>query len=241
MDHDQGRSVLIIEDDHETCDGIRTVLSPKFRVLTAENGARGIKLAQREKPDLILLGLGMSDPDSLTICRTLRMLELTCKIPIIMLTAPEDEDDLRAVAILGGGDDLISKPVRPKELIARIQMRLKAAQVPNESPLLGKGTMTCGNLWMNLDRLEAKVGGEEMKLTLLEFQLLAFLVLNQTKILPRKLILKELWGDRGVTARVVDNHIMALRKKLKLAHFDHEIVSMYRAGYGLKSKGKERA
>ena len=227
--------LLIIDDDLGIREAIQAVLSSQFIIVTAPDAKTGIKRAIEETPDLILLDILMVGMNGIEACKAIRATPGISNIPIIMITATHD-DERRAEALLAGADDLVSKPFRPKEFIARILAKL--GNSPGQAGeadyvLTPRGHISCGNLEIDLDKFEATVGGEPLVLTGIEVKLLKLFVKNKDRILAREQILDAIWKDKSVSDRAIDNHILSLRKKLTT--FDHEIVSVYGAGYGLKS------
>ena len=225
--------LLIIDDEPEVRNAIHGVLSSRFDVLTASSGEEGIQIAKEKRPDVILLDLLMGGMDGIATSKALRETSATRDIPIIMMTATND-DDRRADALLAGVDDLVSKPFRPKEFLLRILGKLRAKAHDEGAAVCLQEVLTCGNLTLDPNRMEATIDGHHMELTVIDMKLLRFFIRNKGLILSREQIPDAVWHDRSVSDRVVDNRALSLRKKL--ADFDHEIVSVYGAGYGLKSR-----
>lgn len=222
-------NVLIIDDENDNSDLIEQILSDKFKVHFAVDGEEGLVKARKLNPDVILLDIGLPKIDGLTLCDQLRTNELTKHIPIIMLTA-SNESDTRIKAFTSGADDYISKPYKPKELIARVLSKVRRL---NEQKKTGD-TLICGNLTLNLSKLEATVDTKVIDLSLLEFNLLKYLVENKDRVLSREKILQTVWKDAVVSDRTVDTHMVSLRKRLN--GFDHTLSTVYGAGYILKKE-----
>lgn len=172
----------------------------------------------------------MPGVDGITVCKQLKEDPWTAKIPVLIMTA-SDSDERRAEALLAGADDLASKPFRPKEFLLRIANKIQKAREHGEKAPVQE-ILKCGNLTLDLGRLEASIDGRSVQLSVIEIQLLRLLIRHKTQILRRDFLLDAVWHDKDVSDRVVDNHIVSLRKKL--TDFDHEIVSVYGAGYGIK-------
>jgi two-component system alkaline phosphatase synthesis response regulator PhoP len=228
MDLVPKNKVLIIDDEKEVREAIRSVLTRHFDVLTASDGTSGIRSAREENPDLILLDLLMPGVDGIQVCRTLKSEPATKSIPIIMITATND-DDRRAEALLAGADELTSKPFRPREFLVRINSIINGS---HGSAIQNEPVLECGNVRLDPNKLEVTVNGTRTDMTVLEIKLLALLIRNRGNILKRQQILDAVWQEKEVLDRVVDNHILSLRRKL--AGFDHDLVSVYGAGYGIK-------
>lgn len=223
------RKVLIVDDEADNRDLVDQILSEKFEVVTAADGEEGLRMARAELPDLILLDITMPKLDGISVCETLRTNEATKHIPIIMLTASSDVDH-RIQSFMTGADDFVPKPFRPKELVARVQSKIRRIEERS-----GKDEMlTVGNLTLNMKKLEATVSGKALQLSVLEFNLLKCFVQNKDRVMSRERILESVWRDSVVSDRTVDTHIVSLRKKLE--GFDHVIATVYGAGYILKKE-----
>jgi len=229
--------LLIIDDEPEVREAIRGVLYDRFDVFTASNGRDGLKIACENRPDVILLDIIMPEMDGIAVCRSLRANPATQDISIIMMTATQD-DDRRARALLAGADDLASKPFRPREFLVRIDNQIRRSREKTEIHSK-KRIVSCGNLTLDFGKLQATVNNQLIDLTVLEFNLLRFFIKNKDQILKRDIILDAFWDEKEVSDRVVDNHILWLRKKLQ--GFDHELISVYGAGYGLRRRSNARS
>src|SRR6185437_11526979 len=121
------KRVLIIEDDLEFCEAVAKTLASHYQALVAHSGAEGLKIAMKEKPDLILIDLQMPEMDGFEVCEQLRTKPATREIPIIILTG-ENAPNSRVKGLDSGADDYVSKPFHPQELLARIRARLRRRQ-----------------------------------------------------------------------------------------------------------------
>lgn len=221
------RKVLIIDDEPDNRELIDHILSDKFRVLSAQDGEEGLRVARSELPDLILLDITMPKLDGIAVCEALRSNEATRHIPIIMLTASSDVDH-RIKSYMTGADDFLSKPFRPQELVARVVSKIRRV----EERVGKEEVIDCGNLKLDLKKLEVTIDGKVIVLSVLEFNLLKCFVQNKDRVMSRERILEAVWRDSVVSDRTVDTHIVSLRKKL--SGFDHSISTIYGAGYVLK-------
>lgn len=224
---DTRHTVLIVDDEADNRELIEHILSSKFNVIMAADGEEGVRIARASQPDLILLDITMPKMDGIAVCETLRNNEATRHIPIIMLTAATDLD-AKVKSFMTGADDFLSKPFKPQELMARVVSkvrRIEERQGKDES-------LACGNLVLNMRKLEASINGNPLTLSVLEFNLLKCFVQNKDRVMSRDRILEAVWRDSIVSDRTVDTHIVSLRKKL--TGFDHEISTVYGAGYVLK-------
>jgi two-component system alkaline phosphatase synthesis response regulator PhoP len=222
------RTVLVVDDEAEGREFLESVLSSRFNVLLAENGLEGLGLAKDKRPDLILLDINLPGMDGISVCAALRNDSATRHIPILMVTGNGDLES-RVKAFDSGADDFIEKPYSVKELVARIHSKVRRlSEVVTKEELI-----TCGNLTLDLKRLEARVEGKRVELSVLEFNLLKYLVLNKESVMSRDKILAAVWPSVVVEDRTVDTRIAYLRKKL--AGFDHKLSTVYGAGYILKA------
>jgi DNA-binding response OmpR family regulator len=223
------RKILLVEDDVENQLLMKDVLSPNFRLLFANDGEEGFRLARSSAPDLILLDLMLPKLDGVEICALLRGNEATRHIPIIVITASSDFE-LQLKALNLGADDLLQKPFRPRELLARISTKMRRLEETQKPATLLKE----GDVEMDLERFECRVNNELVTLSVLEFNLLRYFVENINRVLSREKILQAVWREAVVTDRTVDTHMTSLRKKLQNSTLGFS--TLYGAGYILKSK-----
>jgi len=200
--------ILVVEDEPALLRGLRDMLtSLGHDVLTAADGESGLRLALSEEPALILLDLMLPRVNGYEICRAVR--ESGRRMPIIMLTAKSQEEDV----VLGlnlGADDYVVKPFRRAELIARIQATLRRATRP-PSPIV-----SWGDCELNLTARKFFRDGAEVELTSKEFALLAHFVSRRGCALTRDAILDAVWGlTVAVTPRSIDRCVATLRAKIE--------------------------
>ena len=208
--------ILVIEDEPGIAFGLETDLQTEgYEVAVVDDGAKAVARALGESFDLILLDVMLPNKDGFDICRQLRHQGL--KIPIILLTAKTHE----AEKILGldvGADDYVTKPFSPRELRARIRALLRRTLVPAASgnPGGSEEIQRFGTCELDLARFELRRNGESIDTTTTELKLLAAFVRNRGRLLTRERLLNEVWGTGiAVTDRVIDNHIVSLRKKIE--------------------------
>jgi two-component system KDP operon response regulator KdpE len=205
-----GPVVLVVEDEPQMRRFLRASLGADgYRVLEAWTVADGIRQVTGERPDIILLDLGLPDGDGLDLVRRVREWS---PVPIIVLSARGREED-KVAALDAGADDYLPKPFGTKELLARLRVALRHARtgagVP--SPIL-----EVGPLRMDYDRHEATVDGREVKLTPIEWKLLALLAQNAGKVLTHSQILRQIWGPNASSqTHYVRVYMAELRKKLE--------------------------
>ena len=221
------KRILVIDDDPGILDFIEELLSFRFQILKAVDASTGLQLADTGKPDLIILDLGLEKQSGHDICRVLRARPETKHIPILIYTGSDDIDNVTK-AFDFGADDYVIKSARPRELVARVVAKIRRLEEQVDEP----DVMTCGNLTLNAARLEATVEGKTIPLSVLEFNLLRFFVLNKDRVVSRQQILEGVWKDAVVSNRTIDTHMVYLRKKL--AGFSHSLATVYGAGYILR-------
>ena len=220
--------ILVIDDDADVNATLADLLSPSFEVLTALSGPQGIQIAREQKPELILLDLNMPQMNGFTVCNQLRTQQDTQGIPIVVLSGNDDRES-RTRAFQMGADDFLGKPFDHRELVARIQSKLRRETEKNRS----RSTVQVGNLVLDQERIEVRVEQQLIPLSALEFKLLWFFVENVNRLLTRDEILKTIWGGCHVIDRTVDTHIAYIRKKIP--HSTFQITTIYGAGYIFKS------
>ncbi len=204
--------VLLIEDEPQMRRFLRASLSPPglgFNLVEAATGAEGLLAASRCSPDVILLDLGLPDIDGLEVTKRLR--EWT-RTPIIVLSARDKEHD-KVAALDAGADDYLTKPFSMAELLARIRVSQRHAQDAG-----GREQSTCevGDLRIDLAHRVVTRAGEEVRLTPIEYKLLATLVRNAGRVLTYQQLLKEVWGARYATQKqYLHVYVGHLRHKLE--------------------------
>ena len=200
--------VVVVEDDPSIADLVDTYLRRDgFRVYQAADGETALKTIKDRQPKLLILDLGLPGLiDGIEVCRQVR----ACSdIPIIMLTARDDELD-RVLGLELGADDYVTKPFSPRELVARVKAILRRADRPAVAPAI----ITVGAIDVDLGRREARLAGQPVPLATREFDLLQYLCENQGRALSRRQLLDGVWGlDWIGDDRTVDVHVRQLRKK----------------------------
>jgi DNA-binding response OmpR family regulator len=199
---------LVIEDDEAIGDVVGTYLEQAgFEVVRGRTGEDGLAEAERNRPRVVVLDLGLPDVDGLELCRRLRV---DGDVPIVILTARDEEAD-RVIGLELGADDYLTKPFSPRELVARVRAVLRRAEpAPSDSRVL-----EVGELRIDLRMRRATFAGSQLALRTLEFELLAELARNAGQVVRRDQLLDRVWGltFAGGT-RTVDVHVAQLRKKL---------------------------
>ena len=203
--------ILLIDDEPDILDLVGYCLEKDgFRVITAPDGARGIKLAEAELPDLILLDLMMPEMDGIEVCEELRKRKELKHTRIAFLTA-RTEDYSQIAGLEAGGDDYITKPIKPRLLIARIKALLKQKGGVLESP----SSLKAGNIFIDESRRVVVKGKTAIELAKKEFDLLHLLMSGKGKVLTREQIYSTLWNNEfQVGDRTIDVHVLRLRNKI---------------------------
>jgi DNA-binding response OmpR family regulator len=202
--------ILIVEDEPDIALGLKADLTNQgYEVETVVDGATAIRRGKGEAWDLILLDIMLPKVDGFDVCRELRQARV--KTPIIMLTAKTHEAE-KVLGLELGADDYVTKPFSPHELRARIKAALRRS---SEDSL---GTYCFGECEVDFDRAELRRHGEPVEVTALEFRLLSAFVRRRGKVLTRAQLIDLAWEPGTfVSDRVVDTHILHLRKKIELA------------------------
>ena len=226
--------ILIVEDEANIRQLLRYNLEKEgFQVLEAADGLQGLRMAQREKPDLVLLDLMLPGMDGLEVCRTLKGAPVTAALPIIMLTAKGEEVD-KIIGLELGADDYMTKPFSPRELTARIKAVLRRSQKETALP----GELQVGRLRFNFSRYEVRMGGVKLELTPKEYELLKMLATNLGKVFTREQLLEKVWGyEYFGDTRTVDVHVRHLRAKMAADPVTAETLETIRGfGYRLREE-----
>lgn len=221
------KKILLVDDDKENLSLIANMLQPHFQSIQAASGREGLQLAVREQPDAIVLDVNMPEMDGFEVCKRLREQPGTRHIPVIMLTTVTGLDS-RVKGLELGADDYIGKPFQARELIARINARLRRTDMDKKTD----GDLQLGNLKMAPKSFQVWVDNKEVHLTRIEFEILRYFLEHPNEVIERKKLLGDLWPDAVVTNRTVDTHIANLRKKIK--GFSCPLETIYGAGYVLK-------
>ena len=205
--------ILLVDDEEDILEFLNYNLKKAgYQVDTAQNGKSAIQLTGKHKYDLIILDIMMPEMDGVEVCREIRGQELNRESLIAFLTA-RNEDFTQIAALDSGGDDFITKPIKPGVFLSRIQALLRRSSRStgsDEDPILEFGALK-----IDKEKLEIYQGEELIHLAKKEFELLYLLVSKPGKVFNREEILQKVWGsDVIVTNRTVDVHIRKLREKI---------------------------
>lgn len=205
--------ILVVDDEPDILEFVKYNLQKEgFIVSTAENGLAGLEEARRGKPDLIILDIMMPEMDGVEVCRQLRSESLFDNTVIAFLTA-RDEDYSQIAALDVGGDDYITKPIRPRVLVSRVNALLRRSGRKDADN--GAEIIIAGDLTIDKEKILVLRGAERIELAKKEFELLGLLVSKPGKVFTREEIFNKIWGtDVIVGNRTIDVHIRKLREKL---------------------------
>lgn len=219
--------VLAVEDEPDMRRGLQDNLEFEgYETVVTANGLEGLRLAQKQTFDLIILDLMLPGMDGIEVCKRLK--ESGCKTPIIMLTARGTEDD-KIEGFEAGADDYITKPFSLKELLMRVKAVLRRTH-QEEEPV---HEFSFGDIQLNFDEYTATKNGSMLDLSPREFEIMRLFVQHEGDTVTRELFLEKVWGYTTVPAtRTVDNHIAKLRQKIEDdAENPRHIITLHRIGY----------
>jgi DNA-binding response OmpR family regulator len=219
--------ILVVDDEPKIVQLVRDYLERAgFAVSTARDGKEALMRAHQERPDLIVLDLGLPGLDGLEVTRRLRR---DSGVPIIMLTARDDETD-KVVGLELGADDYVTKPFSPRELTARVRAVLRRHAGDSDAEVLHAGDVT-----LDLPRLRTEVSGESVSLTATEFQLLTALARQPGRVFTRSQLLDAIHGVAFESyERAIDAHVKNIRRKIEPdPRTPRFLLTVYGVGYRL--------
>jgi DNA-binding response OmpR family regulator len=213
------KKIVLVDDEPTLLDTLKYNLTRQgYEVATAEDGQAGVELARRTRPDLVVLDIMLPKLDGFEVCRILRR-ETT--VPILMLTARDEEID-KVLGLELGADDYLTKPFSLREFMARVKAMLRraemgdAAETAEVETLKAPEAMTFGDLRIDLGARQVTLGEQTLTLKPREFDLLVFLARHRGMALSREVLLERVWGyDYPGESRTVDVHIRWLREKIE--------------------------
>ncbi|MDR1035971.1 MAG: response regulator transcription factor [Deltaproteobacteria bacterium] len=219
------RCVLVVDDDPHISEVVEYALSSAgFRVVTSQDGEGAVRIAGEGGIDLVVLDINLPGRDGMWVLRTLRG---SSTVPVILLSARDEELD-RVMGLTLGGDDYVTKPFSPRELVARVEavLRRNPATGPGPAPPAGPpaspptpppGLLSEGPLALDREAMEASWDGARVDLTPTEFRILLALAMKPGKVFSRDELIGLASPDAAVSDRVVDSHILHIRKKFQRA------------------------
>ena len=224
------KSVLVVDDDPNIRDVVDYALQKAgFTCRHAGDGREALESFETHAPDFLVLDVGMPDLDGLEVCRQIRK---TSEVPILFLSARDEEVD-RIVGLEIGGDDYVTKPFSPRELVARVQAIMKRSKGQGDAP-----PEACENsfgvLCLNVERRTCLVKGALVDLTGTEFEILRMLMRRPGIVYSRDQILQQAWPHNVyVSDRTIDSHVRNLRGKLRAAGCGDAIRTVHSVGFQL--------
>ena len=224
--------VMVVEDDPAIAQMISLQLELSgYRTHVERDGLAALEAIRRERPDVVLLDIGLPGLDGVQVCRRLRAEDDWT--PILFVTARDDEVD-RVVGLELGADDYVTKPFSPREVIARIGSVLRRT-APRPGP--ASPELVCGDVRLRPDERRAFAGAVEISFTATEFDLLAHLMASPGRVYTREQLMRQVWGyDSAAGQRTVDVHVAQVRAKLG----EHDVIRTVR-GVGYAAQQPARA
>jgi DNA-binding response OmpR family regulator len=203
------RRIAVIEDEASIAASVAARLRAEgYEVETAADGLAGVELCRRFRPDLVILDLMLPGIDGLEVCRRIQQER---DVAVLMLTARDSDTDLE-IGLAVGGDDYLTKPFSPRELVARVRALLRRTE---RSAQPAEGPIRLGQLVIDPATRRVSRDGRSVHLTATEFDLLLRLAQSPHVVFARRRLLEEVWGyQAGGGERTVDSHVRAIRQKL---------------------------
>ncbi|SHI16414.1 response regulator YycF [Sporanaerobacter acetigenes] len=215
------KKILVVDDEKSIADILKFNLEKEgFMVEVAYDGEEAIEKVFKTSPDLVLLDIMLPKKDGFQVLKEIRK-EL--KIPVLMLTAKEEEVD-KVLGLELGADDYVTKPFSMRELMARVKANLRRVEFSNGEAINGE-IIVSGDLSIDLNKYEVKKCGEVVELTLREFELLKFLASSAEQVFSREQLLEEVWGyEYYGDIRTVDVTVRRLREKIEDENGEYKYI-----------------
>lgn len=209
------KKILLVDDEPDILEFMEYNLKKEnYTIVKASNGKEAIVKAKSEKPDLIILDIMMPEMDGIEACRIIREDPLLKDTIVAFLTA-RNEDYSQVAGFDVGADDYITKPIKPRVLVSRIQALLRRSRHSGEETSGATAPLIIGDLLIDRERYMVEKAGVRLELPRKEFELLALLASRPGKVFTRDEILEKVWGNEVVVGdRTIDVHIRKLREKL---------------------------
>jgi two-component system, OmpR family, response regulator len=229
--------ILIVDDEGHIREVIRVALKKAgMDVIEARDGKEALGRAAADKPDLIVLDIGMPEFDGLDVCREIRK---TSDVPILFLSARDEEID-RVLGLEIGGDDYVTKPFSPRELVARVNVILRRLNPRNGETKAGPAALAQGGLLIDPEQHVATFAGTPLKLTAIEFGILRAFLTRPTSVFNREQLMRAAYQlNIQVSDRTIDSHIRNIRAKLAALACDNVIETIHGVGFKLGRCEKE--
>ena len=229
--------ILIVDDEGHIREVIRVALKKAgMDVIEARDGREALLRFAADKPDLIVLDIGMPEFDGLDVCREIRK---ASDVPILFLSARDEEID-RILGLEIGGDDYVTKPFSPRELVARVNVILRRLVPRNGEAKAGPGALSQGGLLIDPEQHVATFAGTPLKLTAIEFGILRAFLTRPTSVFNREQLMRAAYQlNIQVSDRTIDSHIRNIRAKLAALACDNVIETIHGVGFKLGRCEKE--
>jgi two-component system, OmpR family, alkaline phosphatase synthesis response regulator PhoP len=225
--------VLVVEDDAS----IRTLVAlhlrlEKLEVTEVADGQEALQRARTDPFDLIVLDVMLPGLDGVTVCGAIRRDSINADVPILMLTARREEAD-KVLGLETGADDYLTKPFGIRELVARVRALLRRRRRPDASSTGHRAPVQAAALVVDPSRRQARINGEEIELTVHEFELLYVLASNRGIVFSREALMQRVWGeDTYITERSVDTLVKRVRRKIEVDAANPQfILTVWGTGY----------
>lgn len=216
------QKILLVDDEEDILEFLSyNLIKDGFEILTANNGAKGLALAKKHKPDLVILDVMMPEMDGVDVCQRLRELPELDETLVLFLSA-RAEDYSQLAGFSAGADDYITKPIKPKLLISRVNAILR-----RKSRNKAVNSIKVGGIEIDQEKHTISCNGEFISLARKEFKLLFYLMTIPAKVFTRQEIINEVWKDAIVGDRTIDVHIRKIREKIG----DNHIKTVKGVGY----------
>jgi two-component system alkaline phosphatase synthesis response regulator PhoP len=224
------KHVLIVEDEEGLLEGLEHNFRYEgYDVTTARTGPEGLKIALKQKPDLVVLDIMLPEKDGFTVLKELRQRHR--EMPVLVITARNFEADVLKGFDMGA-DDYLTKPFGVKELLARAKRLIQRGPSAAGGP--GTTVYAFGDVEVRFEPREVLKTGKQVALSFKEFELLKYMIEHRGRTVSREELLEEIWGvdeELGVTTRTVDTHVSNLRSKLGAGFAQPFIVAVHKVGY----------
>ncbi len=209
---DSPRKVLVVDPDHAVRREVKSACEQEgYQVIEADSAAEALRQVEHSRPNVVLLEVTLPDGAGFDVCRELRKMDQS--VPVIMMSTRSDEIDV-VVALEIGADDYVGKPLRLRELVARMTAHLRRTRFESAEAI--RSRLEFRDLVIDVNERRTYKSGKEVELTHTEFDLLTFLASNAGKVLSREKILNSIWGyEYPIETRVIDVHIRNLRRKIE--------------------------
>ena len=223
--------ILIVDDEGHIREVIRVALKKAgMDVIEARDGKEALSRFAADKPDLIVLDIGMPEFDGLDVCREVRK---TSDVPILFLSARDEEID-RVLGLEIGGDDYVTKPFSPRELVARVNVILRRLTPRNGEAKIGPTALAQGGLLIDPEQHVASFAGTPLKLTAIEFGILRAFLTRPTSVFNREQLMRAAYQlNIQVSDRTIDSHIRNIRAKLAAQNCENVIETIHGVGFKL--------